>query len=503
MLILLYLADTELNDLGKQMPESHSSSNSTNQNCQNLLFSLLISLAILLISTVWINSSDNTPDAGYFINGLAWLATTLIGTRLLWLVKVHKADPYLNQDYKTHPTPGIEPIDSSEILLHTRSLEILYDVATNINAASNVKDLLSRFVLILKDIVNADAVAARLLNEDGTMDLIASIGLSPEAVELERSMPADCSICGSVISGGQIRIVNSTAPCKKTIGHSLLDNNNAGHIAVPLRFQEKVVGVYNLFVNSSDSFISQDTQNLLSLIGSHLGTAIEKTLLEEKARRVLVMHERTMIANELHDSLAQTLASLRFQVRVLDETLQQSGEYQSIHGIEQVEHSLDEAYTDLRELIAHCRTPIAEQGVVNSIEKLISRFRKETGIHILLQNEWGNARLPANMEMHIYRIVQEALTNIRKHSYANNVRVLLYADIHGEHRIMVENDGKGFDEPQTSNHKGEHIGLTIMKERAKHLGGELDLESDPEEGTRIEVNFHYNDEPVIKLGATA
>ena len=483
------------------MSDSSSTANSTNTNCQNLLFSLLFSLVILLVSTLWIHFSSQPADSSYFINGLAWIASFAVGARLLWLVKFHKADPYLNDSYKTHPAPGIDPINTSELQQQTKSLEILYDVATNINAATNVKDLLSRFVHILKDILNADAAAVRLLNDDGTMDLIASIGLSPEAVESERHMPADCSICGSVISGGQIRIVNSTATCQKAIGHNLLDNNNASHIAVPLRFQDQVVGVYNLFVNSSDHFISQDTQNLLTVIGSHLGTAIEKTNLEQKARRVLVMHERTMIANELHDSLAQTLASLRFQVRVLDETLQQSGEYQSIHGIEQVEHSLDEAYTDLRELIAHCRTPIAEQGVVNSIEKLISRFRKETDIHILLQNEWGDARLPANMEMHIYRIVQEALTNIRKHSLANNVRVLLYANIHGDYRILVENDGKGFDQPQTSEHKGEHIGLTIMKERAKHLGGELDLESDPEEGTRIEVNFHYNDEPEIDLQA--
>jgi len=481
------------------MSERNASANSTNQNCQNLLFSLLVSILVLLFSTAWINVSQQPTDAAYFINGLFWIATFAIGARLLWLVKYHKADPYINDSYKTHPTPGIDPINTSELQQQTKSLEILYDVATNINAATNVKDLLSRFVHILKDIVDADAAAVRLLNDDGTMDLIASTGLSPEAVEQERNMPADCSICGSVISGGQIRVVDSTAPCQKTIGHNLLDNSNAGHIAVPLRFQDQTVGVYNLFVKSSDYFISQDTKNLLTVIGSHLGTAIEKTNLEQKARRVLVMHERTMIANELHDSLAQTLASLRFQVRVLDETLQQSGEYQSIHGIEQVEHSLDEAYTDLRELIAHCRTPIAEQGVVNSIEKLISRFRKETDMHVLLQNEWGNARLPANMEMHIYRIVQEALTNIRKHSFANNVRVLLYANIHGDYRILIENDGKGFDQPQTSEHKGEHIGLTIMKERAKHLGGELDLESDPEEGTRIEVNFHYNDEPEIDL----
>lgn len=484
------------------MSDSQSSTASgkrSSSRCRNLLFLLLTSLVMLLLTSAWLSLSSQASTTQYSIHGIFWLSTFAIGARLFWLVKFHKADPYLNEDYQTHPTPGIDPIDTSELQQQTKSLEILYDVATNINAATNVKDLLSRFVHILKDIVDADAAAVRLLNDDGTMDLIASTGLSPEAVELERNMPADCSICGSVISGGQIRIVNSTAPCQKAIGHNLLDNNNAGHIAVPLRFQDQIVGVYNLFVKSSDHFISQDTQNLLSVIGSHLGTAIEKTNLEEKARRVLVMHERTMIANELHDSLAQTLASLRFQVRVLDETLQQSGEYQSIHGIEQVEHSLDEAYTDLRELIAHCRTPISEQGVVNSIEKLISRFRKETDIHVLLQNEWGEARLPANMEMHIYRIVQEALTNIRKHSFANNVRVLLSADRHGDYRILVENDGRGFQQPQTSDHKGEHIGLTIMKERAKHLGGELDLESDPDEGTRIDVNFHYNDEPEINL----
>lgn len=481
------------------MTETSNIPNSANSSCQNVLYTLLISILFVLITTAWIIHQDTAPEAAYWINSAFWIATFILGLRIFWLVKFHKADPTLNVNYKTHPAPGIEPIDTSELQQQTKSLEILYDVATNINAASNVKDLLSRFVHILKDIVNADAAAVRLLNDDGTMQLIASTGLSPEAVERERNMPSDCSLCGNVISNGQIQILNSTAPCQEAIGHNLLANSNARHIAVPLRFQNRILGVYNLFVNTSNPFISQDTKNLLSVIGSHLGTAVEKTNLEEQARRVLVMHERTMIANELHDSLAQTLASLRFQVRVLDETLQQSGEFQSIHGIEQVEHSLDEAYTDLRELIAHCRTPIAEQGVVNSIEKLISRFRKETDIHVLLQNEWGDARLPANMEMHIYRIVQEALTNIRKHSFANNVRVLLHANIHGDYRILVENDGIGFEQPQTSNHKGEHIGLTIMKERAKHLGGELDLESDPEEGTRIEVNFHYNDEPQIDL----
>lgn len=83
---------------------------------------------------------------------------------------------------------------------------------------------------------------------------------------------------------------------------------------------------------------------------------------------MIIMQERSLIANELHDSLAQTLASLRFQVRVLDETLQPTSEFQSIRGIEQVENSLDEAYSDLRELIAHCRTPIDKQGLIPAVK---------------------------------------------------------------------------------------------------------------------------------------
>ncbi|HEY9053166.1 MAG TPA: ATP-binding protein, partial [Gammaproteobacteria bacterium] len=186
--------------------------------------------------------------------------------------------------------------------------------------------------------------------------------------------------------------------------------------------------------------------------------------------------------------------SLRFQVRVLDEMLQPTSEFQSIHGIEQVENSLDEAYSDLRELIAHCRTPINKQGLMPAIEKLISRFRKETGMHVLLQKEWHHSDLPPNMEMHLFRIIQEALNNIRKHSDANNVRVMLRCNDNGHHHVLVENDGVGFETPTSSEHPGKHLGLTIMRERAAHLGGKLRIESEPDEGTRIELHFKYNDE---------
>ena len=93
------------------------------------------------------------------------------------------------------------------------------------------------------------------------------------------------------------------------------------------------------------------------------------------------------------------------------------------------------------------------------------------------------------MEMQVLRIIQEALANVRKHSDAHTVRVLLRCDKNDNYHILVEDDGVGMDKPAFSGHPGEHLGLSIMKERARYLGGELRIESEPGEGTRVQLSF--------------
>ena len=102
------------------------------------------------------------------------------------------------------------------------------------------------------------------------------------------------------------------------------------------------------------------------------------------------------------------------------------------------------------------------------------------------------------MEMNVYRIVQEALTNIRKHADAHIVRVLLQCDNDGNYKILVENDGKGFDKKAIHSDAGKHLGLTIMQERARHIGGKLKIDSDIDEGTRVELRFKYKPAGIAK-----
>ena len=373
----------------------------------------------------------------------------------------------------------------------TRSLEILYDLATTINVSRDLDDLLKRFLDTLMEVVNARAATVRLLSENGQMRLIASIGLDDEVAEAERLLPLDRCLCGKAIGSGDIRYQEDIRECCEVVGRAFFDDiENVKMIAVPLQYRGRTIGVYNLFVEDAEVVAREDTKELLISIGRHLGAAIEKARLDDEAIRLSVMEERTQLAHELHDSLAQTLASLRFQVRVLDETLHGNDESALWKQLERVENSLDEAHTELRQLIGHFRAPGITQGLIPAIEELVNRFRRENDIHILLQNKWCQMRLPADNEIQVLRIVQECLTNIRKHSQAQTVRIMLATDGNSEFRVLVEDDGGGFDRPIMEGPPGQHIGLPVMQDRARQLGGELRIESEPGEGTRILLTFH-------------
>ncbi len=103
--------------------------------------------------------------------------------------------------------------------------------------------------------------------------------------------------------------------------------------------------------------------------------AIEQAGVEENARTLSIIEERTRMAHELHDSLAQTLASLRFKVRLFDDSLNQGDEEVIWHELEGLENTIDEAYSELRSLITHFRAPIDGKGVVRAVERVVERFQ--------------------------------------------------------------------------------------------------------------------------------
>jgi two-component system nitrate/nitrite sensor histidine kinase NarX len=268
----------------------------------------------------------------------------------------------------------------------------------------------------------------------------------------------------------------------------LQDKRELVVLSILLQYRENVLGAIHLFFPDDSALDLEDYSDLLISIGQHLGSAVEKFRLLEEESELLVMQERTRISHELHDSLAQTIASLRIQIRVIDETFHSDDEKAIWHQMERIEYTIDQANTQLRELIAHFRVPMEEQGLLASIEETIRRSQEDANIPIYFQNEWPEQEFSPEVELNVLRIVQECLANIRKHSQAEVVRVLLiYRD--GYNILIIEDDGIGFEESSIVSEGGRHLGLNILRDRAREIGAEIDIESEPGDGTRIHLQF--------------
>jgi two-component system nitrate/nitrite sensor histidine kinase NarX len=371
----------------------------------------------------------------------------------------------------------------------TASLKILYDVAASINRADNLDELLLRFLRVLKEMVNGMAATVRLVQADGRMRLVGSIGLNDAVLTEHEMLPLDLCVCGTALSPGDILCEREDRYCAKKLSRNMFGVDEVELVSVPLEYHDEVLGLYHVFVRKPGISGREDIMELLTTIGSHLGMAVAKQQSDREARRLSIVEERTALAHELHDSLAQTLASLRFQVRMLQDELSRGDRDAAIHDLGRISNGLDEAHTELRELLHGFRAPVDQRGLVSALEKLVQRFEQESGVKGFFHREGRDPVLSSSEEMQILRIAQESLTNIRKHAQAHTVRVLLSTRGDNALALLIEDDGIGFENAAKIGRPGEHIGLSIMEERARRLGGELRIESDPGEGTRIELNY--------------
>ncbi len=384
---------------------------------------------------------------------------------------------------------GSRPRTPTERLARkTQSLDILYEVATSLSQPGALEQLLEGFLDTFIELIDARAASVRLTAPDGSTRIAASRGLGREAVERDGLMPAGNCLCAWCSNEGGIRVQRGTAACARLLGRPLLERDCEEFVAVPVQYQDRVLGVYNLFLDRPLNSMGEDMPDLLISVGRQLGLAVEKARLESDARRLAIMEERNLIGNELHDSLAQSLIGMRLQLKVLSESLSRNDV-----GAAQVEanglrRAIAQATADVRDLLTNYRLRIDDAGLLQTLAKLVERFGRETGIAVYFQNECDVLALSPGQELQLFFIVQEALTNIRKHSAARNVRIMLNNE--GDlYTVLIEDDGLGM-EGDCAGVPLVHAGLAIMRERTAKLPGQIVIESEPGEGTRIVLIFN-------------
>ncbi len=200
-------------------------------------------------------------------------------------------------------------------------------------------------------------------------------------------------------------------------------------------------------------------------------------------KEMAVSEERNLLAQELHDSIAQSLAFLNIQVQLLQEDLQNNRAEEAMKGLAQIREGVQESYDDVRELLVHFRTRIGSTDLKTALRSALEKFEGQTGIETVFTSQDPAPILPPEQVLQIMHIVQESLSNVRKHAKANRVDINLHN--RGKYIIDIRDNGIGFD--AATDLGDTHVGLRIMRERAHRVGAKLLVDSAQGNGTHISL----------------
>lgn len=397
----------------------------------------------------------------------------------------------------------------------TRSLETerarlaaLYEAVAFSTQADSLQALAQGFVRQLRSVARADACAVRWSDENNERYvMLAHDGLPEALAESEHCLPSGGCHCGQKGGQAQTRVIPILPADARQAGAGRSphcgEHGFVVVISVPARVHERVVGEIDLFYRHEPS-LSEEDRALLEALASHLGTAIEGLRLGALEREAAVAEERTLLARELHDSIAQSLAFLKIQASLLRQA-QARGDAQGIARVMgELDAGIHESLADVRELLLHFRTRTNAEDIALALRATLTKFEHQTGLDTELRLHGEGLALPPDTQVQVLHVVQEALYNVRKHAQAR--RVWVDVDQRAPWRVRVRDDGCGLP-PGLPEPDATHVGLAIMRERAASIGASVVLRSLPEGGTEVELTLPApaaaNERPEARPAETA
>lgn len=259
---------------------------------------------------------------------------------------------------------------------------------------------------------------------------------------------------------------------------------DASVLEAPLRTGDGRLGELCVASMRTRSF-SRGEADLLGALADLSAIAINSARLRERERYTAVLEERDRLAREMHDNLAQVLGYLHLKARAMEKAAAQDGLYELEISLREMASAADEAYADVREAIVGLREPLDGGGLSQALASYLEKFRRQSGIAAALElAEDVPPELRPEVEVQLLRVVQEALTNVRKHAGARRARVRLARD-NGWVTLSIEDRGRGFDLAAVEGASGNRFGLRTMRERVERVGGVLAIETGRGRGTKV------------------
>ncbi len=363
-------------------------------------------------------------------------------------------------------------------------LTALYDTAAFLAEPQGQEALCRGFLERVAGALGADAAALRFIGSDPPqLHLFAAHNLPAGFAADTRCVAVGTCACGQAASTESTihwsAPATAAAPLANCRKHGLMAMS-----AVPVRTQAGTIGVLNLFYRAPRELAARE-RHLLETLGQHLGVAIENLRLVSRAREMAVSEERNLLAQELHDSIAQSLAFLNLQVQMLGGALKREDRGAAGLAAGEIATGVRECYADVRELLLHFRTRSSHEDIGAALRQTLKKFEQQSGIRATFLESGQAMPVPAEGQVQILHIIQEALSNVRKHAGASEVRVSLKRG--PVYTFEVSDDGRGFEAGNRAASE-LHVGLKIMQERARRAGAAVKVTSEPGRGTRVTLS---------------
>lgn len=381
---------------------------------------------------------------------------------------------------------------TSELEEKTERLESLYEVTTLVTNSTALDELAQGFARSIVRIARADGATVRWSDRGNRHFLmLAAHGMPQSLVDAEQCIDQGSCHCGGTIADSGLRVVQIHAVAQR----AQLLCARAGFksmLNIPIRLHERLMGEVDLFFNAIVS-PTPALRSLLEALGSHLAGAMENLRLNGLEKEAAVAQERLYLASELHDSIAQSLAFLKIQVQLMRDAVQ-SGNPDEIRGVlDEIDAGVRESYGNVRELLLHFRTRANDEEIEPALSTTLRKFEHQSGVKASLSVRGRGIPLPQDVQIQVLHIVQEALSNVRKHAQASHVKL----DIEQQPawRFEVSDDGIGFNVDSDPLDE-THVGLRIMRERARSIGADLVVDSSPGHGCSVRLALPQPSHPV-------
>ncbi len=366
-----------------------------------------------------------------------------------------------------------------------RQLESLNEISDALVSELELEPLLGLVARHLRELVDARLVLIALPDGGETLGVVAAEGEADGVVGIRLGLAG--SKAGRVVERGRSERVDSVLEDPEIDQQVARRLGVHSALFVPLVVRGRPIGVIIAHDKSGDTpAFTDDDLRLAEALASRAAVAVDlsQRVGRDVVGRVVAAQEleRERLARELHDETGQALTSILLGLKPLEQALAGDDGRAAMASVRELVVS---TLQDVRRLAVELRPSVLDDfGLGPALERLTETFREQTGLLVVLQSRLRDKRLPSEVETALYRIVQEALTNVVKHSGARRVTIDLDDEDARGVTLVIEDDGRGFD-PAAARHEG--FGLVGMRERVALVDGRLRVESSKGKGTTLVV----------------